>query len=126
MSYMNSYSDIQQLVETTKDELLPEYLAAQVAEFFSAFSDTSRVKIIAALSRGELNVRAIAQRVGISESAVSHHLRGLRQLRLVRARKSGRQVFYILDDAHVADIFHAGVHHVSHDEVLPNLQGKYS
>jgi DNA-binding transcriptional ArsR family regulator len=52
--------------------------------------------------------------VGISESAVSHHLRGLRQMRLVRARKQGRLVYYMLDDDHIADLFQRGLDHVLH------------
>ncbi len=88
--------------------------AAQLAELFGALSDTSRVRIISVLLGGERNVSAIAQAIGISESAVSHHLRSLRQLRLVRARKEGRQVFYCLDDDHIADLFQRGLDHVQH------------
>jgi DNA-binding transcriptional ArsR family regulator len=94
--------------------VLDEYQAAQVAELFRALSDTSRVRIIAALLAGERNVSALAQAVGISESATSHHMRGLRQMRLVRARKTGRQVFYCLDDDHVAVLFRRGLEHVQH------------
>jgi len=96
------------------DSVLSEEAAARVAEFFSAFSDTSRVRIISALANCEMHVGAIAEAVGISESAVSHHLRGLRQMRLVRARKEGRQVFYCLDDDHITAIFNSGVDHVEH------------
>ena len=93
---------------------LDERTAAQLAELFRAFSDTSRVRIISALAGCEINVSALAEAAGISKSAVSHHMRGLRQMRLVRARKSGRQVFYCLDDAHVAVLFRQGLDHVRH------------
>jgi len=93
---------------------LNEDLAAQVAELFSALSDTSRVRIIAALADGEMNVGALAVSVDISESAVSHHMRHLRQMRLVRARKEGRYVFYALDDDHINDLFRCGLEHVLH------------
>src|SRR3972149_9181595 len=93
---------------------LGERTAAQVAELFRAFSDTSRVRIISALADCEMNVSALAEAVGISESAVSPHMRGLRQMRLVRARKEGRQVFYCLDDDHVAALFRQGLDHVQH------------
>jgi DNA-binding transcriptional ArsR family regulator len=93
---------------------LDERTAAQLAELFRAFSDTSRVRLIAALVDGELNVAALAEQVGISESAVSHHMRGLRQMRLVQARKQGRQVYYCLDDDHVAALFRQGLDHVQH------------
>ena len=93
---------------------LEEELAAQVAELFSALSDTSRVRIIATLAEGEMNVGALAESVGISESAVSHHMRHLRQMRLVRTRKEGRYVFYALDDDHINDLFRCGMEHVLH------------
>ena len=93
---------------------LDEVLAAQVAELFSALSDASRVRIIAALADGEMNVSALAESVGISESGVSHHMRHLRQMRLVRARKEGRYVFYALDDDHINDLFRCGVEHILH------------
>ena len=93
---------------------LDERTAAQVAELFSALSDTSRVRIIASLSEGEMNVGKLAEAIGLSESAVSHHLRILRQMRLVRAEKRGREVFYSLDDDHVAELFVQGVDHALH------------
>ena len=108
--YMNRYSDIPILVK----EEIHEAEAAQLAELFRALSDPSRVKIVAALTRGEMNVGALAEAAGISESAVSHHLRGLRQMRLVRARKAGRQVFYRLDDEHIAELYRTGLDHVRH------------
>lgn len=86
----------------------------RVAELFRALGDASRVRIVAALADGEQNVGALAEIAGISESGVSHHLRGLRQLRLVRARRDGRQVFYALDDAHVLALFREGLDHVAH------------
>ncbi len=88
--------------------------ASQLAELFRALSDPSRVRIIAALMDGETNVGALAAIVGISESAVSHQLRTLRQMRLVRARKQGREVYYALDDDHVTDLFQRGLDHVLH------------
>ena len=107
---MNSYSDIHPIATALDDQT-----AAQVAELFRAFSDPSRVRLIAALAdAGELNVSTLAERVGVSESAVSHHLRGLRQMRLVRARKDGRQVFYALHDDHVAALYRQGLDHVQH------------
>ena len=88
--------------------------AANVAELFSALADTSRVRIIAALASEELNVGELAERVNLTHSAVSHHLRQLRQMRLVQARKDGRYVYYRLDDDHVEDLFRCGLEHVRH------------
>ena len=115
--YMSSCSYIETLPSVTRSkqaDVLDERTAAQVAELFRAFSDTSRVRIIAALAECELNVNSLASAVGISESAVSHHMRGLRQMKLVRTRKEGRQVFYCLDDDHVAALFKQGLDHVQH------------
>ena len=93
---------------------IDEHTATLLAEIFRALSDPSRIRIISALSGGEMNVGALAVEVGVSESAVSHHLRGLRQMRLVRARKEGRQVYYALDDEHIADLYRRGLDHVLH------------
>lgn len=98
----------------TKTLVLDEKTATYLAEFFRALSDTSRIWIISTLTNGEMNVSSLAEIVGISELAVSHQLRGLRQMRLVRARKEGRQVFYSLDDEHVTDLFQHGLTHISH------------
>lgn len=111
---MNIYSDIHLIPTRPDPRALDDATAAQVAELFRAFSDPSRVRLIAALAEGELNVGALAEIAGVSESAVSHHLRGLRQMRLVRARKDGRQVYYALDDDHVAALFRQGLDHVQH------------
>jgi DNA-binding transcriptional ArsR family regulator len=92
--------------------ILDEHSAAHVAELFRAFSDTSRVRILHALISQELNVGAVAERVGISESAVSHHLRGLRQMRLVQARRDGKEVYYRVDDEHIIALFQQGVKHI--------------
>jgi len=93
---------------------MKEHQNQALAELFSAFSDASRLKIIAALAEGECNVSRIAETVGLSESATSHHLRGLRQMKLVRTRKEGRQVFYSLLDEHVIKIYEMGREHILH------------
>ncbi|MBL8049600.1 MAG: winged helix-turn-helix transcriptional regulator [Anaerolineales bacterium] len=93
---------------------LTDINAIQLAELFSALSDASRVRIISLLIEGETRVSSLAEELNMTESAVSHQLRGLRQMRLVRARKSGRQVFYSLDDKHVIELFHRGLDHVQH------------
>lgn len=98
----------------SKEMRLDEDEAAHLAELFRALGDPSRIRILAAIAGRELNVGAIAHVAGISESAVSHHMRGLRQMRLVRARKDGREVYYALDDDHVADLFKRGLEHVRH------------
>lgn len=101
-------------MKSTQLSEVDEVLAAQMAELFSALSDTRRIQIIAALRQGEMNVGTLAEKVGISESAVSHHMRHLRQMRLVRGRKEGRYVYYALDDEHINDLFRCGMEHVLH------------
>ena len=102
--------------ETAHPELtdLDQQTAFELAELFRAMSDPSRLRILAVLTEGELNVGAIAAQVDMSESAVSHQLRGLRQMRLVRAEKLGREVYYQLDDNHVVELFRLGLEHVQH------------
>ena len=86
--------------------------AESLAETFKAFGDVTRVRILDAISRRELCVCDIASLIGSSESAVSHQLRLLRGMRLVRTRRAGRQVFYTLDDQHIVQLFAQGLEHV--------------
>jgi ArsR family transcriptional regulator len=95
--------------------ILDEHSAAHVAELFRSFSDTSRVRIMSALVGGEKNVNTLADLVGISESAVSHHMRGLRQMRLVVARKDGKEVYYRVEDPHIIALFQQGVRHIQEE-----------
>ena len=92
--------------------ILDEHLAAHVAELFRAFSDTSRVRIFSVIVEQEVNISMLAKLVGITESAVSHHMRGLRQMRLVESRRDGKEVYYYVDDPHVITLFQQGVKHV--------------
>jgi DNA-binding transcriptional ArsR family regulator len=92
--------------------LLDDESAVALAETFRMLGDTTRVRILDVLSRSERCVSDIARAVGMSESAVSHQLRLLRGQRLVRPRRSGRQVFYVLDDHHIVGLFAQGLEHV--------------
>ena len=93
---------------------LDEATAARVAALFGTLGDPGRVRILVALMAGDLNVGELAEQVGLSHSAVSHHLRHLRQMQLVRTRKEGRYVFYALDDQHVRELLAHGLNHVRH------------
>ena len=84
-----------------------------LADTFRLLGDPTRVRIVDALSEGELCVCDIAAHIGISESAVSHQLRLMRNQRLVRGRREGRCVYYTLDDQHVLDLFQQGLRHVT-------------
>jgi DNA-binding transcriptional ArsR family regulator len=83
-----------------------------LAETFRTLGDPTRVRLLSALSGGELCVCDLATLLGVSESAVSHQLRLLRSLRLVRARREGRMVFYRLDDDHIVRLLAQGREHI--------------
>lgn len=95
-----------------KPLFLDEHAAAHVAELFRSFSDTSRVRILSVIIEQELNTSKIAELVDLTESAVSHHLRGLRQMRIVQARRDGKEVYYSVVDPHIVELFQQGVRHV--------------
>ena len=97
----------------TKKNVTPE-IAFDLASLFEALSDTTRVRIIAALAEGEIGVGELVERIGVTKSAVSHQLRGLRDKRIIRTRKQGRNVFVSIDDDHVIELFQRGLDHVLH------------
>jgi ArsR family transcriptional regulator len=91
--------------------LLSSATVENLAETFRVLGDPTRVRILDALADGELCVCDIASLVRMSESAVSHQLRLLRHMRLVRARRAGRQAFYSVDDHHILELLRlAGTH----------------
>lgn len=95
-------------------QLISDSSAVRLAEMYQALADPNRVRLISALLDGELCVYDLAAVLGMSQSAVSHQLRSLRDLRLVKYRKEGRVVFYALDDDHIRDLFQRGLEHISH------------
>lgn len=101
-------------VQEALPHLLEDGTAVRLAETFKALSDPTRVRIVSLLGKAELCVCDLAAALGMSQSAVSHQLRTLRDLRLVRWRREGRQIFYKLDDEHVSDLFYRGLDHVAH------------
>jgi ArsR family transcriptional regulator, lead/cadmium/zinc/bismuth-responsive transcriptional repressor len=95
--------------------ILDERTAAHVAQLFRAFSDPSRVRILSAIVEQEVNISTLAETVGLTESAVSHHMRGLRQMRLVKSRRAGKEVYYSIDDPHIVALFQQGVRHIQEE-----------
>ncbi len=95
------------------ESISPE-TASQLANLFEALSDPTRISIIAMLVEGEIGVGIMVERLGLTKSAVSHQLRGLRDRRIIRTRKQGRNVFVCLDDEHVVELFQRGLDHVRH------------
>jgi ArsR family transcriptional regulator len=102
-------------VAIAQPHLIDGLAATRLARVFAALSDPSRVRIVAALSHTELCVHDLAALLGMTQSAVSHQLRLMRALRLVKDRKEGRVVFYTLDDEHIHDLFHRGLEHIGHE-----------
>jgi DNA-binding transcriptional ArsR family regulator len=102
-------------VQRVREHPLEEHLTSQLAETFKALADPTRVRILHALSHAELCVGDLAAVLEMSESAVSHQLRLLRSLRVVRARRDGKLVYYTLDDEHVTRLFQISLEHLGHE-----------
>jgi ArsR family transcriptional regulator, lead/cadmium/zinc/bismuth-responsive transcriptional repressor len=96
-------------------ELIDERVAVQLASTFQALSDPTRVRMVSALMPGELCVADLANLLGMTQSAISHQLRILRSLHIVRARKDGRVVYYTLEDEHIRDLFNRALEHICHE-----------
>ena len=90
----------------------PAQMVAALAETFKILGDPTRLRIAYALAREELCVCDLAAVLGVSQSVVSHSLRALRQMRLVRYRKAGKVAYYALDDDHIAALLAEGFRHV--------------
>jgi len=95
-----------------RTRLMPPDAVQGLADTFRILGDPTRVRILDVLATGELCVCDIAELVGISESAVSHQLRLMRGMRLVRPRRAGRQVYYAIDDQHILSLLQQGLKHV--------------
>ncbi|MDP2743453.1 MAG: metalloregulator ArsR/SmtB family transcription factor [Dehalococcoidia bacterium] len=104
----------QEKVDGTRRRLLDDQIYASLAETFSALADSNRAKIIYSLVGQELCVCDIACVIGISDSAVSQHLRILRSLRLVKQRKEGRMMYYSLNDDHIRTLLEICLEHAQH------------
>ncbi|EFM10253.1 transcriptional regulator, ArsR family [Paenibacillus curdlanolyticus YK9] len=104
-----------EIVLQVKDGLLDDRSAASMSELFKALGDPTRIKIIHALLQHELNVHDLTVVLGMGQSAVSHQLRYLRNLRIVKRRKEGKTVYYSLDDNHIEQLFVLTLQHLEHD-----------
>ncbi len=99
-------------VGRAREEAIPQREVERLALTYKILGDPTRLRIVMALGAGEMCVCDLAAFIGVTESAVSHQLRRLRDLALVRCRRDGQVLYYSLDDDHVADLLRVGLEHV--------------
>ena len=104
------------VVERVKAVLPDEDTLADVAELFKVFGDSTRTRILSALFEAELCVCDIASLLGMTKSAVSHQLRILRQTKVVKNSKQGKEVYYSLDDDHISRIYKMALEHLAEEK----------
>ena len=104
-------------IERIRNNLVKEEILYDIADFFKVLGESTRLKIMYALSNGEVCVGELSESLNISQSSVSHQLRILRQNDLVKFRKQGKTVFYSLDDAHVESLLSQSLEHLLHKNI---------
>lgn len=109
----NAAHNHQETIRSARKALLKDETILGLTETFKVLSDPTRLRIVLALSREEMCVLDIAGLLGVTESAISHQLRMLKTLRLVKHRKEGKMVFYSLDDEHIEDLIRVATRHIS-------------
>ena len=102
----------EELVEKVRENMPQEEILYDLAELFKVFGDSTRIRILWALDQSEMCVCDIAVLLNMTQSAISHQLRVLKQARLVKNRREGKVVYYSLDDDHVKSIFDQGLSHI--------------
>ena len=107
--YIHAHEDV---VEKVHQQMPEEEILYDLAELFKIFGDTTRIKILYVLFESEMCVCDLAQILNMTQSAISHQLRALKQSKLVKYRREGKTVFYSLADAHVRTIIDQGMEHV--------------
>lgn len=100
------------IVEQVNEQMPDEEVLYDLAELFKVFGDSTRIKILYVLFQSEMCVCDIAQLLGMTQSAISHQLRVLKQSQLVKYRRDGKTVFYSLADSHVKTILGQGLEHI--------------
>ena len=111
----DSQTDVGQVAQA-REVILDDESAVKLAATFKALADPTRIRIVSALSLMELCVGDLAAALGMSMSAVSHQLRLLRDLRLVKSRRDGKHIHYQLDDEHISTIFLCGLDHINEND----------
>ncbi len=105
----------EELHEEIEKTMPPDEEMQDLAEFFKVFGDATRLKILYALKHSEMCVLDIATLLNISQSAISHQLRTLKQMDLVKNRRDGKTIFYSLADDHILTIFSQGLSHIEEE-----------
>ena len=106
--------DREEAVGKAKTDMLDSEIIESLSKLFKVFGDPTRIKILWSLNVHELCVLDSCEVLGMTKSAVSHQLSTLKEAKLVRARREGKEVYYSLDDEHVKEIFETGIIHVTH------------
>ena len=104
----------QEIVDNTLKQMKSEDVFYKMAEFFKIVGDTTRVKILFALDQNEMCVCDIANVLNMTKSSISHQLGTLRRSGIVKCRKQGKEVYYMLDDEHVKKVFEIASEHIEH------------
>jgi len=108
--YIHLHEDV---IRQVNGVMPDEEILYNLAELFKLFGDSTRIKILYVLSESDMCVCDIAHLLGMSQSAISHQLRALKQSRLVKYRREGKTVFYALADGHVRTILAQGMEHIT-------------
>ncbi|HHU48721.1 MAG: ArsR/SmtB family transcription factor [Caldicoprobacterales bacterium] len=103
----------QDIIDWVRDKMPREETLYDLAEFFKVFGDSTRIRILWALAESEMCVCDIANLLNMTQSAISHQLRVLKQAALVKSRRDGKVVYYSLDDEHVQQIIDQGMTHIN-------------
>ena len=101
-----------QIIEAVKEKMPAEELLNELADFYKVFGDATRIKILGVLLRSEMCVCDLAEMLGMTQSAISHQLRVLKQMKLVKNRREGKTVYYSLADGHIQNIISQGMEHI--------------
>lgn len=102
------------VVEDVKSKMLDNEFITEISTFFKILGDNTRVKILFALDHNEMCVCDIANVLNMTKSSISHQLSYLKNLNIVKSRKSGKEVYYSLDDEHVKEVFEVVISHIEH------------
>lgn len=100
-------------VQKVLKNLPADSLLSELADFYKVFADTTRIRILCVLLESEMCVCDLAEVLGMTQSAISHQLRVLKQMKLVKNRREGKTVFYSLADGHIQSIISQGMEHIT-------------